>query len=103
MKISMESAVGNYLNTAKVGMNSNKSAQLHETGRKFDQIMIDSNSRQKAEDQLVKAAKKEVAGSVYQNTPDEKIANLKQQVADGLYKVDPEAVAAKILLLGGKA
>lgn len=104
MKILRESAVGNYLNTAKVGKNSNKSVQLHETGKNFDQLMIDSRSRQNAETQIAKAAKKEALRSVYQNhTPEEKIADLKQQVAQGMYKVDPDAVAAKILWLGGKA
>ena len=55
-----------------------------------------------AEEKLTEAAQKEAAKAVYQNTSAEKIADLKAQVAQGTYKVDPEAVAAKILLMKGE-
>ncbi len=102
MKVSIESAAASYLSTANTGVKNQKSAPLQETGKKFDQVMINTNSRQIAEEKMEEAARKEVAAAVYQKTPDEKIARLKEQVSQGLYKVDPEAVAAKILLMGGQ-
>ena len=101
MKISIESAAASYLNKINAEMKSKQSAPLQETGRNFDQLVISSNSTQIAEERLEAAAKKDVAGTVFQTASDDKIADLRAQVSQGLYKVDPEAVAAKILFWGG--
>lgn len=101
MKISIESAVAGYMNKINTGVKSKQSVSVSENGRNFDQIMISSNSRKAAEEQLKTAAKKDVAAAVYQQDATDKIATLKEQVSQGMYKVDPEAVASKILLWGG--
>ncbi len=102
MKISIESAHAGYLNNINTNIKAKQAVSAQETGRNFDQLVISSNSRQVAENQLETAAKKDVASAVFQPTSDEKIASLKQQVAEGMYKVDPEAIAAKIFWLGGE-
>lgn len=102
MKISIEHTAASYLTKSATGIKNKQSAPLQETGRKFDQIMIDSNSKKNAEQRMAAAAKKDVASAVYQPVSEEKIADLKEQVSQGMYKVDPEAVAAKILLLRGE-
>lgn len=102
MKISIEHTTANYFNKTATGIKTKQSAPLQETGRKFDQIMINSNSRKNAEMRLQESARKDIAGAVYQPASEERIADLKQQVSGGMYKVDPEAVAAKILLMRGE-
>lgn len=101
MKISIEHTTANYLGKTATGIKNKQSAPLQETGRKFDQIMIASNSRKNAEQRLEEAARKDVASAVYQPASADKLTELKQQVSEGMYKVDPEAVAAKILLMRG--
>ena len=101
MKISIEHTTAKYLSKTAAGIKNKQSAPMQETGRKFDQIMIDSNSRKNAAQRLEQAARRDVASAVYQPTSEAKLADLKQQVSEGMYKVDPEAVAAKILLMRG--
>lgn len=101
MKIMMESAAAGYLNKINPNTKNKQQTSVEETGRNFDQLVISNNSRQAVEAQLETAAKKEVNAAVYQQDPSEKIAALKEQVSHGMYKIDPEAIAAKILLLGG--
>lgn len=102
MKISIESARAGYLNNINTNVKTVQTAQVHENGRNFDKLVISSNSRQVAEEQLAAAANKEAHAAVFKPVSEEKIAALKQQVADGLYKVDPDAVAAKIVMFGGR-
>lgn len=101
MKISIDSATNAYLNPVNTAVKSAKSASVSENGKNFDQIMINTNSRQIAEEKLEEAAKKEVAGQVFQAVSDEKVAALKEQVSQGIYKIDPEAIAGRILLTRG--
>lgn len=101
MKVSMESAAASYINKTNVGMKNGKPESIQESSQKFDQIMINSNSRQLAEEKLIDAAKKDIEGAVFRSASEEKIQNLKQQVAEGMYRIDPEAIASKILFLGG--
>ena len=102
MKISMQSAAAGYIN--KVNSNAKgKQTAVNETGKNFDSLTISSNPKEVAEEQLRTAAKKEVMKAIYnpQNSA-EKVEELKQQVSQGLYKVDPEAIASKILLFRGE-
>lgn len=101
MKISIDSATNAYLNSVNTAVKNTKSASVSENGKKFDQIMINTNSRQIAEEKLEAAAKKEVSGQVFQAVSDEKIAALREQVSQGIYKIDPEAIAGRILLTRG--
>ncbi|MCI9598702.1 MAG: hypothetical protein HFE75_15780 [Firmicutes bacterium] len=101
MKISIDSATNAYLNPVNTAMKNSKSASVSENGKKFDQIMINTNSRQIAEEKLEEAAKKEVASQVFQTASDERVAALKEQVSQGIYKIDPEAIAGRILLTRG--
>lgn len=101
MKISIDSATNAYLNSVNTAVKNTKSASVSENGKKFDQIMINTNSRQIAEEKLEAAAKKEVAGQVFQAVSDEKVAALREQVSQGIYKIDPEAIAGRILLTRG--
>lgn len=101
MKISIEPTATGYLGKTATGIKTKQSAPLQESGRKFDQIMIDTNSRKNAAQRLEEAAKKDVAAAVYQPASADRIAELKEQVSRGMYQVEPEAVAARILLLRG--
>lgn len=101
MKIMMDSAAAGYLNKINNNAKNKQQPVAGETGRNFDQLVISSNSRQAVEAQLETAAKKEVTSSVFQQNPSEKIAALKEQISQGMYKIDPEAIASRILLLGG--
>lgn len=102
MKVMRETAAAAYLNKINTEIKTRQSAPVNETGRNFDRLMISANSRKVAEEQLTAAARKDVAGAVYQQNSADKIAALKEQVAQGMYKVDPEAVAAKILFFEGE-
>lgn len=101
MKIMREAAAASYLNKVNMGVKNKQAAPVNENGRNFDQLMISSNSKQVAEEQLATAAKKDVNSAVFQQNSAEKIAALKKQVAQGMYQVDPEAIAAKIMFFGG--
>ncbi len=101
MKISMQSAAAGYLN--KVNNNAKgKQNVAGDIGKNFDSLTISSNSKEVAEDQLRAAAKKEVMKAIYnpQNSA-EKVAELKEQISRGLYKIDPEAIASKLLFFRG--
>ncbi len=100
MKISIDSATNAYLNPVNAAAKGARAVSASDKGKNFDQIMINTNSREIAEEQLGISAKKEVASQVFQPTPDSKIADLKEQVSQGIYKIDPEAIASRILLLG---
>lgn len=102
MKISIDSAKTAYLSSINQGVKNAKSDQIKETGKNFDRIMINTNSRRIAEEKLAEAAQKETAKAVYRSTSEEKIAGLKAQIAQGTYTVDPEEVAAKILYMKGE-
>ncbi len=103
MKVSIDSATNAYLNPVNRAVKGGKAASVSENGRKFDQIMINTNSRKIAEEKLEATAKKEVASQVFQPTPDSKIAALKEQVSQGLYKIDPDLIASRILFMRGTA
>ena len=101
MKITREAAAASYLNKVNMGMKNKQVASANESGRNFDQLMISSNSRQAAEEQLAIAAKMDVNSAVFQQNSADKVAGLKEQVAQGMYKVDADAIAARILYFGG--
>lgn len=102
MKISIDSAKTAYLSSINQGVKNARTDQIRETGKNFDRIMINTNSRRIAEEQLAEAARKEAAKGVFCSTSEEKIAGLKAQIARGTYTVNPEEVAAKILYMKGE-
>lgn len=101
MKISMQSAAAGYLN--KVNNNAKgKQTAVNEAGKNFDSLTISSNPKEVAEEQLRTAAKKEVMMAVYKpQDSSEKVAALKEQVSQGMYRIDPDAIASKILYFRG--
>lgn len=101
MKITREAAAASYLNKVNIDMKNKRPASVNETGRNFDRLMISTNSRKAAEEQLAAAAKKDVSGAVFQQASADKVAALKEQVAQDMYQIDPDAIAGKIMFFGG--
>lgn len=101
MKISMQSAAAGYINKLNNDAKGKQTA-VGDIGKNFDSLTISNNPKEIAEEQLRTAAKKEVMKAIYnpQNSA-EKVAELKEQISQGLYKIDPEAIASKILFFRG--
>lgn len=102
MKISIDPAAVSYANTVQSGTKMKKSVPQQDTRNNFDQIMIQSNSREKAESQMARSVEQTLARAVYKPVPEEKITQLKELVSQGLYSVDADAVASRILLMKGE-
>lgn len=101
MKISMQSAAAGYLNTIS-NNTKGRQASVNEAGRNFDSLTISNNPKEIAEEQLKTAAKKEVMKAVYQpQNSSDKVAALKEQIAQGMYKIDPDAIASKMIFFRG--
>lgn len=66
----------------------------------YDEITIQSSSRQIQEKTFSAALSKRVVADAGQGASPEKVAAVKRQVEAGTYQVDPYAVASRMLLAG---
>ncbi len=71
------------------------------TAGNYDAITIHSSSRQIQEKTFSEALSKQIVSEVKQGVSEERVQALKQQVQAGAYRVDPYAVASRMLLAGG--
>ncbi len=74
------------------------SSRNHDNGHNFDAITIRSNPRQIEERTFKEAVAKKVRDDIAVPVSEERVSELKQQVANHTYKIDPYAIASRILL-----
>lgn len=100
MKISLNSI--NPFRPETVGFSktdSKVSAGAKESGN-YDAITIQSSSRQIQEKTFSETLSRRITSEVKQETSPERVEALKQQVALGTYKIDPYAIASRMLMTG---
>ncbi len=98
MGISMDN-INNYITNKITGTpTANKTTITMTKGGQFDEIFISSNKRDVEEKLMTEQMAKTVKVQVREETSEDKLNRLSQEIASGNYKINPEAIAEKMML-----
>lgn len=99
MKITLNT-IGIYRpDSSSIPKQDSRSVSSRDSGN-FDAITIHSNARQIQEKTFSEALSRQISAEVRQTASPERIHALQEQVAAGTYRIDPYAIASRLLLSG---
>lgn len=92
----------NYINKVSQPGQNTRAVQNGKDGRNFDEILISANSRQIEEKKIAEDLAHKAMSQIRQTTPLEKLEKLETSILEGSYRIDPDALASRILLQRGE-